>query len=319
MARQLTFACGAYDRTRPLIDGRVKPEGLELNWIVLSPHEIWTRMLNHYEFDASEMSLASYIISRTLNKPLIAIPVFPARSFRHSFVYVNKKSGIIKPKDLEGKRVAQAEFQQTAAVMVRGFLQNEYGVDLETIRWFNWYQPRTEVKLHKCYKVEALPSAGAAEKMLENGEIDAMICASHPQFALNGSPNVKRLFSDPKEEEIAYYRKTKIFPIMHTVVIREELWRADPWIATSLTKAFQRAKEIAYDTLNSKLPFNISLAWLGEPLREQKEILGDDPWAYGFSKNKHNVETLMQYLLEQGLISKALKAEEVFAPNSLAT
>ncbi len=145
MARQLTFACGAYDRTRPLIDGRVKPEGLELNWIVLSPHEIWTRMLNHYEFDASEMSLASYIISRTLNKPLIAIPVFPARSFRHSFVYVNTKSGIIRPKDLEGKRVAQAEFQQTAAVLVRGFLHIVYGVDLVTFRWFNWYQPRTVV------------------------------------------------------------------------------------------------------------------------------------------------------------------------------
>jgi len=314
LTRQLSFACGAYDRTRPLIDGRVKPEGLKLNWMVLSPHEIWTRMLNHYEFDASEMSLSSYLISRTLNKPLIAIPVFPARSFRHSFIFVNTKSGISKPKDLEGKRVAQAEFQQTAAVMVRGILQNEYGVDLETIDWFNWYPPRSEVTLHKSYSKETLPSAKVAEHMLEKGELDAMICASMPQVFLEGSPHVKRLFDNPKKEEIAYYQKTKIFPIMHTVVIREELWKADPWIATSLTQAFQQAKQIAYDTLNSKLPFNTSLAWLGEPLREQREILGDDPWAYGLTKNKHNVEVLMQYLLEQGLISKTLKAEEVFAP-----
>ena len=314
MTRQLSFACGDYDRTRPLIDGRVKPEGLELNWMVLSPHEIWTRMLDHYEFDASEMSLSSYLISRTLNKPLIAIPVFPARSFRHSFLFVNTKSGINKPKDLEGKRVAQAEFQQTAAVMVRGILQNEYGVDLETIDWFNWYPPRSEVTLHKSYKTASLPSAKVAEGMLEKGELDAMICASMPQVFLEGSPHVKRLFDNPKKEEIAYYQKTKIFPIMHTVVIREELWKADPWIATSLTQAFQQAKQLAYDTLNSKLPFNISLAWLREPLREQRELLGDDPWAYGLTKNKHNVEVLMQYLLEQGLVSKTLTAEEVFAP-----
>ena len=314
MTRQLSFACGDYDRTRPLIDGRVKPEGLDLNWMVLSPHEIWTRMLDHYEFDASEMSLSSYLISRTLNKPLIAIPVFPARSFRHSFLFVNTKSGINKPKDLEGKRVAQAEFQQTAAVMVRGILQNEYGVDLETIAWFNWYPPRSEVILHKSYKTEPLPSAKVAEQMLEKGELDAMICASMPQVFLEGSPHVKRLFDNPKQEEIAYYQKTQIFPIMHTVVIREELWKADPWIASSLTQAFQQAKQIAYDTLNSKLPFNISLAWLREPLREQRELLGDDPWAYGLARNKHNVEVLMQYLLEQGLVSKTLEVEEVFAP-----
>lgn len=314
MTLQLSFACGDYDRTRPLIDGRVKPDGLELNWIVLSPHEIWTRMLDRYEFDASEMSLSSYLISRTLDKPLIAIPVFPARSFRHSFIFVNTKSGISKPKDLEGKRVAQAEFQQTAAVMVRGILQNDYGVDLETIDWFHWYPPRSEITLHKSYKTETLPSAKVAEQMLEKGELDAMICASMPQVFLEGSPHVKRLFDNPKKEEIAYYQKTKIFPIMHTVVIREELWKADPWIATSLTQAFQQAKQIAYDTLNSKSPFKTSLAWLREPLREQREILGDDPWAYGLTKNKHNVEVLMQYLLEQGLVSKTLTAEEVFAP-----
>lgn len=319
MARQLKFACGAYDRTRPLIDGRVKPEDLEFDWRVLSPHEIWTRMLNHYEFDASEMSLASYLIARTLDKPLIAIPVFPARSFRHSFLFVNTKSGITRPKDLEGKQVAQAEFQQTAAVMIRGILHNDYGVDLETIHWFNWYEPRSEITLHKPYKTEILPSAKVAEQMLEQGELDAMICASLPQVFLDGSPNVQRLFDNPKQEEIAYYRKTRIFPIMHTVVIQEELWRADPWIATSLMKAFQQAKQIAYDTLNSRLPFRVSLAWLSEPLKEQKEILGDDPWAYGFAKNKHNVEVLMQYLLEQGLVSKTLKAEEVFAPNTLST
>lgn len=275
-------------------------------------------MLNHYEFDASEMSLSSYLISRTLNRPLIAIPVFPARAFRHSFIFVNTKSGINRPKDLEGKRVAQAEFQQTAAVMVRGTLQNEYGVDLGTIHWLNWYRPRAEVKISRAYRVDHLPSVQVAGQMLDNGELDAMICTAVPEVFSSGSPNVKRLFDNPKNEEIAYYNKTKIFPIMHTVVIREELWKNDPWIATSLYKAFQKAKEIAYDALNPKSPFNISLAWLGEPANEQKQILGDDPWAYGFENNKHIVETLMRYLFQQGLVSKVLKAEEVFASNTLA-
>src|SRR5438105_6206282 len=159
MSLQLTIACGDYDRTHPLIDGSVKPEGLELNWLVLPHLEIWTRMLNYYDLDASEISLSSYLIARTMGKPLTAIPVFPARAFRHSYIFINTKSGILEPQDLAGKRVGLAEFQQTATVWVRGILQHEYGVKLNDIEWFTWMlRRRMEIEMPDCYSVHQIPT-----------------------------------------------------------------------------------------------------------------------------------------------------------------
>jgi len=156
--RQLTFAGGAYDRTQALIDGTVKPEGLELNWLTLPYLEIWKRMLNYYDFDASELSFSSYLIARSGGKPLIAIPVFPARAFRHSYIFVNTKSGIEKPEDLVGKRIGVADFQQTATVWMRGILQHEYGVDLDKIQWLIWEkESRVAISLPKRYNIHIFP------------------------------------------------------------------------------------------------------------------------------------------------------------------
>lgn len=318
MARQITFACGDYDRTQALIDGTIKPEGLELNWLTLPHHEIWTRMLNHYEFDASELSLSSYLIARTLGRPLIATPVFPARAFRHSYIFVNTKSGIREPRDLMGKRVGLAEFQQTATVWMRGILQQEYGVSLEKIQWFTWAKrSRMEVEMPKRYEIRQIPAGKNADQLLIEGELDAIICASLFPSLLHGAPNVRRLFENYQEVEIAYYQKTGIFPIMHTVAMREELWKECPWIAVSLFKAFQKAKELAYSRMNDLSPYKISLVWFREPLREQRAILGDDPWAYGLGNNRHTIETLMGYLYEQGLVTTKLRVEELFAANTL--
>lgn len=318
MRRQITFACGDYDRTQPLIDGTVRPEGLELNWLTLPHHEIWTRMLNYYEFDASELSLSSYLIARTLGRPLIAIPVFPARAFRHSCIFINAQSGIREPRDLMGKRVGLAEFQQTATVWVRGILQHEYGVALEKVQWFTWTkQSRMEIEMPRHYSIQQIPPGKSADKMLAGGELDAVICANlFPSF-VNGTPNVRRLFEDYKEVEAAYYKKTGLFPIMHTVAIREELWKESPWIATSLFKAFQKAKQLAYQRVNDLSPYKLSMVWFREPVREQREILGDDPWPYGLAKNRHVVETLMGYLYEQGLAKTKLKVDDLFAENTL--
>jgi len=318
MRRQITFACGDYDRTQPLIDGTVRPEGLELNWLTLPHHEIWTRMLNYYEFDASELSLSSYLIARTLGRPLIAIPVFPARAFRHSCIFINAQSGIREPRDLMGKRVGLAEFQQTATVWVRGILQHEYGVSLEKIQWFIWRkQSRMEIEMPRQYSIQQIATGKNADQMLAGGELDAVICANlFPSF-VNGAPNVRRLFEDYKEVEAAYYNKTGIFPIMHTVAIREELWKKSPWIATSLFKAFQKAKELAYQRVNDLSPYKLSMVWFREPVREQREIFGDDPWPYGLAKNRHVVETLMGYLYEQGLAKTKLKVDDLFAENTL--
>lgn len=301
-----------------MIDGSVKPEGLELNWLVLPHLEIWTRMLNYYDFDASEISLSSYLIARTIGKPLTAIPVFPARAFRHSYIFINTKSGILEPQDLAGKRVGLAEFQQTATVWVRGTLQHEYGVNLEEIEWFTWMpRPRMEIEMPDRYSVHQIPPDRKPDQMLFNGELDAVICASLFPSLLNPPPHVRRLFENYEEVEAAYFKKTGIFPIMHSVALRQELWQENPWIARSLFKAFQRAKENAYERLNDTSPYKISLAWFRGPVEEQREILGDDPWPYGLEKNRHVVAALMDYLYEQGLVKEKLEVEKLFAPNTL--
>ena len=318
MSLQLTIACGDYDRTHPLIDGSIKPEGIELNWLVLPHLEIWTRMLNYYDFDASEISLSSYLIARTMSKPLTAIPVFPARAFRHSYVFINTKSGIRDPKDLEGKRVGLAEFQQTATVWVRGTLQHEYGVNLDDIHWHTWTpRSRMEMELPKRYKVTHITPDRKPDQMLFNGELDAMICASLFPSMLNPPPHVRRLFDNYPEVEAAYFKKTGIFPIMHSLALRQDLWEEHPWVARSLFKGFERAKQEAYARLNDTSPYKISLAWFRGPVEQQRKILGDDPWRYGLEKNRTVIETLMTYLYEQGLAETKLPVEQLFAANTL--
>jgi 4,5-dihydroxyphthalate decarboxylase len=319
MRRQLTLACGDYDRTHALVDGTIKPEGLELNWLDLPHLEIWTRMLNFYDFDASEMSLASYVIAKTLDKPLIALPLFPARAFRHSYIFINANSGIKEPRDLIGKRVGLGEFQQTATVWIRGIMQHEYGIDLSQIRWFTWTaKSRMEMPLPKRYQVEKIQPGLGADQWLIRGDLDAVLCASlFPSFA-RGAPNVRRLFENYQEVEAAYFRKTGIFPIMHTLVMREELWREQPWIATSLYQAFQQAKGLAYRRLDDLSPYKISMAWFREPMQRQREILGEDPWCDGLEANRKTVETLVEYLYEQEMISRKPTVEELFAPNIYA-
>ena len=318
MRRELTFACGNYDRTQGLIDGTIKPEGLELNWLTIPHDEMWSRMLCHYEFDASEMSFSSYIIARTVGKPLLAIPIFPARAFRHSYIFINTKSGIKDPRDLVGKRVALKEFQKTAAVWLRGILTQDYGVAVDKIHWLEWARGRSmELEIPSRYDVNRLPEGSSADQLLINGDIDALICTSlFPSF-VRGHPNIRRLFENYQEVEVAYFKRTGIFPIMHTVVMREELWRECPWIAPSLFKAFQESKQLAYRRVNDLSPYKLSMAWFREPVREQRDILGDDPWSNGLAANSKTVETLVDYVYHQGFTAMKLSVEELFASNTL--
>ena len=275
-------------------------------------------MLNYYDFDASEISLSSYLIARTIGKPLIAIPVFPARAFRHSYIFINVKSGIREPKDLVGRRVGLAEFQQTATVWVRGILQHEYAVDLDAIEWYAWTpQSRMEMELPRRYSVHLIGPDRKPDQMLFNGELDAVILANLFPSLLNPPSHVQRLFENYQDVEAAYFKKTGIFPIMHMVALRQDLWAEHPWIARSLFKAFQRAKENAYARLNDVSPYKISLAWFRRPVEEQKRILGADPWSYGLAENRHVVATLMNYLYEQGLAKEKLEIDKVFASNTL--
>jgi 4,5-dihydroxyphthalate decarboxylase len=320
MRKQITIACGVYDRTQALFNGTVKPEGVELNWLTPPRDEIWRRMLNFAEFDVSELSLSSYIIAPPLHKPIIAIPVFPARAFRHSYIFINSKSGIREPRDLRGKKVGVPEFEKTATVWVRGILQHEYGVSLKEIHWFTWAkQTRMERTLPAVYSVQPIPVGKEVDQMLIQGELHAIIAPEGRTIeVIAASANVRRLFENSKEVELAYYKQTGIFPIMHTVVLRQELWEEHPWLAVSLYEAFQNAKERAYQALNDPGPYNLSLLWFKGLLAAQKEVLGEDPWAYGLRRNGQTIRTLAHYLFEQELISREPSLEVLFAPNTLA-
>jgi 4,5-dihydroxyphthalate decarboxylase len=321
MALQLTIACGDYDRTHPLIDGSVRPEGIELNWLTLPHLEIWIRMLNYYDFDASEISLASFTIARSLGKPLTAIPVFPARAFRHSYIFINTKSGIREPKDLMGKRMGLGEFQQTATVWMRGMLQHEYGVLPTDIHWRSGGQEepgrdeRTPLKPIPGLDLQPIGKEQTLVGMLRDGELDALFTARGPSSFLRGEPHIARLFPDTRAAEQAYYKKTRMFPLMHLVGIRKELVAQYPWLPTSVYKAFCEAKALAMVDLLDVNALMVTLPWLIAETQETMGLMGKDFWAYGIHENMREIEALTQYVFEQGLIDRKVKVEELFHPS----
>ena len=247
---RLTLACGPYDRTQALRDGTITPEGIELNYITLQPAEIFWRMLQYREFDVSEMSLSNYtsLVSGG-NAPFIAIPVFPSRVFRHGYFFINTSAGIEKPADLAGKRGGVPEYSMTAAVYMRGLLQHEFGVKPNQVEWIQGRADRLGRTLPSDIKLTQAPAGTELGDLLDKGEIDFLMTANNPLSFRRGSPNVKRLFPNYMELEKDYYRRTKIYPIMHTVVIRREIYDRDPWVALSLYKAFARAKEYSFRLL----------------------------------------------------------------------
>ena len=243
MARlALTLACGRYDRTQALIDGRIQPEGVALTCLPLRPGETFWRMLNNEEFDVSEMSLSSYTILRSEgDSRFVAIPVFPSRVFRHSAVYVRADAAIDAPADLKGRRIGVGDYQMTAGVWVRGLLQHEYGVRPEDVTWVVGKAVR-EIRPPDGIRLEAMPAGTTLETMLVEGAIDALVSVVLPDSLGRG---VRRLFRDFRTAEAQYYRKTRIFPIMHTVVVRDDVYREHPWVARSIYKAFCDARDIA--------------------------------------------------------------------------
>ena len=318
----LTVACGDYDRTNALKEDTVQPEGIRLNYIPLQAEEIFWRMCNHQEFDASEMSLSNYMTMMSRGKcPFIAIPVFPSRFFRHSCVFINVESGVQKPQDFKGKKIGAPEFSITAAVWIRGFLQDDYGVRAQEVQWLIGGQEepgrkeRLDFRLPPEIRVSAIPQDKTLNGMLESGEIDALISARIPSCFAKGSPKIRRLFPNYKEVEMDYYKRNKIFPIMHVLVIRKEVYDRYPWVARSLYKAFCQAKERAIQTMHISNTLTHTLPWLFAEMDLLKALFGPDWWPYGIEPNRHTLETLIRYMQEQGLMEKAMKVEELFAAN----
>jgi 4,5-dihydroxyphthalate decarboxylase len=321
---RLTLACSNYDRTRSLFDGRVLVEGVDLSCLSLPIEEIFFRMLRHREFEVAEMSLSSYVVSLFVENPrFIAIPVFPSRFFRHSCIFIHSGSGIRQPKDLIGKRVGVPEYQMTAGVWIRGILSDEYGVPVSGVSYFQGGEEepgrpeKLRLGLPSEIHLDAIPEGKTLSAMLAAGEIDALYTARMPSSFVHNSGNVRRLFENYAKVEREYYTKTKIFPIMHTIVMRRDVYERFPWIAQSLSKAFKQAQEIAYRNLYDSGALSTMLPWLTQHLEETRALMGTDFWPYGLEKNEHTLETFLRYSFEQGLSKRRLRAEDLFATETL--
>lgn len=319
---QLSFACWDYDRMRALQDGRVQPEGIDLNFLSLPVEETFYRQARYREFDVSEMSLSSYLL--TLDEedpPFVALPVFPSRSFRHQSIYINRDSGIEQPADLIGKRVGTPEYQLTAGVWQRGILAEDYGVPVESVQYFTGglEQPgrpeKLTVNVPPSISITPIPEDKTLSAMLADGELDAIYSPGQPS-CFGRVPQVRHLFEDFVAVETDYYRRTGIFPIMHTVVIRRELHERHPWVARSLTKAFTESLELAYADLRHRNALKVMLPWLHQHLADTLDVLGEGYWDYGLERNRHVLETFARYSYEQGLASKIRTAEEIVLPSA---
>ncbi len=318
----LSFACWDYDRTRAIQDGRVSPEGIDLNFIPLRVEETFYRQLRHHEFDVAELSLSSYLLTLgEAEPPFVAIPVFPSRFFRHQSIYVNTRSGISKPGDLAGKRVGTPEYQMTAGVWQRGILADEYGVPVDSVHYFTGAIEesgrREKLPLHLPPNISVTP-IGPDEnlsEMLAAGKIDAIYSATQPP-CFGQVDHIRHLFEDFKQVEQDYYRRTRIFPIMHTVVIKRPIYERAPWIARSLTKAFSESLEIAYSDLRERGALKYMLPWLQEHLSETVTALGPRYWDYGLEPNRHVLDAFARYSFDQGLATRVYAARDMFAPGA---
>jgi 4,5-dihydroxyphthalate decarboxylase len=320
---KLTFGCWNYDRTRAVMDGTVRPDGIELNSLDMPVEETFFRMLRYREFDVAEMSLSSYVVSLFKDpKPFVAIPVFPSRFFRHSSIYVSARSGIERPQDLIGKRVGNPEYQMTAPVWIRGILSDHYGVPVDGVTYVTGGEEepgrpeKLKLDLPPNIVVERIGERQTLARMLADGEIDALYTARKPS-SFNGDGRVRRLFEDFVAVERAYYRATGLFPIMHTVAIRREVYEQNRWIAQSLFKAFVEAQRLTYQDLGETAALKAMLPWLHAHVEEARREMGDDFWPYGFDKNRNTLETFLRYHHEQGLSRRRLEPEELFAPETL--
>jgi len=302
----------------------VRAEGIDLVYNNLFVEETFFRMLRNREFDIAEMSMSSYCVSLVRDDPaFIAIPVFPSRFFRHSCIFVSAASGIREPADLAGRKIGVPEYQMTAPVWIRGILQDEYGVDPARCEYWTGGEEepgrdeKLKLDLPSKFRVKPIGPRQTLAHMIADGELDAMHTARAPSTFRTQPARVKRLFENFVEVEKAYYRKTKIFPIMHTVVIRRDLYEKNRWIAQSLLKAFTQAQRKTYEYLNTSMALTTMLPWQSAHVEEARALLGEDWWPYGLEPNRHVLETFLRYHHEQGLSTRRLQAEELFAPETL--
>ncbi|MGE5305701.1 MAG: ABC transporter substrate-binding protein [Alphaproteobacteria bacterium] len=315
----LTLAAGDYESVRALKEGTVRPDGIELTVLTDMTSDVrhW-RMIRNREFDIAELSMSNYLTAKSIGLPFVAIPVFLHRRFRHGFVFLNTSKGIRKPTDLIGRKVGLRNFQATTNLWIRGVLEHDYQVPHRSLQWFTQDEEEVEWTPPAYLNIQRVAPGKDVERMLLDGELDALIHPDVIQSIRTKDKRTTRLFPSYRDVEVDYFKRTGIFPIMHTTAIKQEVVDQYPWVPVNLMRAFEESKRVAYKRMEN--PRIVPLAWFSHFLEEQEEILGRDPWVYGLgNENRKNIETLMQYSEEQGLIGRKLSLDELFinvAPHS---
>lgn len=309
----LTVAMDEIDTVRPLLDGAVRPDGIDLTVLTVGDPTRHVRMYHHGEFDAAEYSIASYLLARALGREeLIAIPVFPRRMFPHRFFFMRAGAGIQGPRDLAGRRVGIHSYENSLALVARAMLQVDHGVAPRDIQWVAMRKGLLEGPLPADVRIAPAPEGRSLAELLEAGAIDAMVFPEIIAPFLRGSPTIRRLFPDVKAAETAFYRTHRMFPIMHVVVLRRDVAERHPWVAVNLRNAFEEAKRRAYAFYEQ--PYRTSLAWGGPLWEEERALLGPDPWPHTVRDNAQDLEQLMQWGVEQGIMPRAVPVASLFVP-----
>ena len=319
---KLTMALSHYDRHIPFFDGSVKAEGVDLTILEVGQSEPLKhgqdrheRMLQKQEFDICELSLSSYLMAKSRGMPFTAIPVFPRRLFSMSQMWVNVDAGVSSPQDLIGKTVGLSTFQTTLSVLAKGDLQSEYNVPWRKMNWIVSKEEAIPFKPQEGVRVELAAAGKKMGMMLEQGEIAALMVPHPPKEALRDSKKIRRLFADPKQEEVRYFQKNGFYPIMHVVAFKDDVLAKNPGLAPSVMAAFDKAKAVCMEYYDD--PNWSRFIWGRHLFEEERKAFGDDPWPHGIKKNRANLERFIGYSLDQGLMQKKLEVEQLFATGSL--
>lgn len=320
----LSVAVGNYDRMRPLVDGEVQIDGVDPVFMLQDPEEIFFRAFRHADYDICELSLSSYSVKTAAGtSKYIGVPIFPSRAFRHTSIYVRNDRGINTPADLKGKRIGVPEYQLTANVWARLFLEEDHGVKASDVTWVRGgyeetgRQEKIKLKLPSEVRLEDAPDNATISGLLASGEIDAVIGPRAPSCFTNGHPNVKYLYEDPQKAAADWYKRTRLFPIMHLLGVRRTLAEQHPWLPGAVAKAFEKSKEVALTKLSDTSATKVTLPFVEEQLRAARQLLGHDFWSYGFVPNRHVLSRFLERHYAEGLSSRRLEPEELFHPATL--
>jgi 4,5-dihydroxyphthalate decarboxylase len=320
---ELSVATGDYDRTRAIVDGRVRIDGVDPVCMLLSPEEMFFRAFRHRDFDVSELSLSSYCVTVANSDPhYVAVPVFLSRAFRHTSIYIRTDRGIEKPADIAGRRIGIAEYQQTANVWVRGLLEQDFGVRQSDIVWVRGGMDtpgrpeKLALDLPADVRIEAAPEGATLNAMLADGAIDGFIGPRAPRCFDEGHPDVARLFVDSIAAATDFFARTRIFPIMHVLGLRRSLAAEHPWLPGALLKAFTAAKDLATTALGDTSATKVTMPFVEDNLHHVRRFIGADYWSYGVADNEHVLEAFCKMHHQQGLSSRRLRVDELFHPST---